>query len=390
MLTKNALLFKFYYFFWRFKPLAALTIVYFAQITQSYTMATAVFAVFNISYALAKIPSGLISDRIGRKPVIIMANIFTSMAFFLLAFAGQFEIKWFLFAYAFLWGCGEALCVGTIEALMYETTESLGQTDKFYQVYSKSMYFDQFGCAFGAFWAMVITYFLPLQFVAWLSVLPPCVQLFVSFFFVEPEIKKKSVSFSFKDMLLAFSQFKQNKKLLLYSFADIYFSTLGDISHRFESAYFKLFAGDWIINLARMFKHFCGMLGAYCVSYFKKFAGAEIYFTSIASNVFIRTVALSLNNACTPFVHMFINFFYATASVAKTDILQHEFLPEYRATAQSFLQFIKGLYMAGLMLLLGFFADFAGIYPTMILLVILRIIGLLILYILRKMHAVSF
>ena len=376
MLSRNIFLFKVYYFFWRFKPLATLMVIYFSQIMESYAMAMAVFSVFNISYALAKIPCGLISDKIGRKPVIIFANVIVSVAFLLLAFSGQLTIKGLLFAFALLWGIGEALLVGTIDALMFETSQNLGCDDKFYTVYSKSMFFDQAGCAFGAFWAMAITLFLPLQFVAWLSVFPPVIQTIISFFFIEPKIKRQGFWVSFNDIKQAISQFKSNKVLLFYTISDIYFSTLGDISHRFESAYFKLFASDWIISLARMLKHFFGMIGFATAVYLKKFSRLKIYFGSILSNVFVRTLALVFNNALTPFVHMFINFFYATASSARADILQKEYLPQYRATAQSVIQFVKGIYMAGLMFLLGIFADFYSIYSAMILLVCLRVFGL--------------
>lgn len=380
MLQRNIILFKLYYFFWRFKPLATLMIVYFSQITQSYTTATAVFAIFNISYAIVKIPSGLISDKIGRKSVLIAANVFMTTAFCLLAFSGQLEIKWLLYLFAILWGCGEALSDGTIDAMVYETSQGLNYSDKFYLIYSKSMCFSQLGCAFGAFCAMIITYFLPLQFVAWLSVFPSFFQLIVSFFMIEPNIKKKSITFSLTDIKLAIKQFKDNKKLFFYTIVDIYFSTLGDISHRLESAYFKLFVSNWIINLVRVLKHVWGMIGFIVAPYLRVFSNIQIYFSSITCNMFVRSLALIFNNFYTPFIHMFINFFYATALTSQTDIMQHEYLPEYRATTQAIIKFIKGIYMAGIILLLGIFADIYGIYWTMILLVISRLLGLFLAY----------
>lgn len=388
MIERNITIFKLYYFFWRFKPLATLMIVYFAQVMHSYSSAMAVYAIFNISYALAKIPSGLISDKMGRRPVIISSNILLFIAFLFLAASGQLEITWTLYIFAFLWGCSEALSAGTIEAIMFETSQSLGQSDEFNLFYSKSMYYSQLGCAFGAFSAMAITYFLPLQFVAWLSVFPPFMQLVVSYFFVEPRIQKKHIRISVSDINLALTQFKSNKKLLFYTLSDIYFSTLGDVSHRLESAYFKIFASDWIINLVRVFKHIFGMLGFAFVAYIKRFSNIRIYFGSIICNLFVRTIALVFNNILTPFIHMFINFFYATASTAQTDILQHEFLPEYRATTQAIIQFIKGLYMACVMYLLGIFADMYGIYAAMISLVLLRVIGLFVAYITFKYRKV--
>lgn len=384
MLQRNVFLFKFYYFFWRFKPLEVLLIVYLSQVLKSYAMATAVYAIFNISYAVAKIPSGLISDKIGRKSVIIAANILMTMAFCLLALSGQIGVSWLLFAFALLWGCGEALSAGTIEAMIYETSQSLGRKDKFYTIYSKSMFFDQLGCAFGAFCAMAVTYFMPLQVVAWLSVFPPFMQLIVACFFVEPQVEKKAIAFSLGNIADAFGQFKKNKTLCLYALFDVYFSTLGDISHRLESAYFKLFTSNWVISLARVLKHFWGMMGFAFVARLNVFLKVKMFFSSIICNVFVRTLAIAFNNVCSPFIHMFINFFYATGITAKADIMQNEYLPEYRATSEAIIQFIKGIYMSVVMLLLGIIADMQGIYFVMILLVILRIIGLAVAYVLRK------
>lgn len=383
-IKRNLTLFRFYYFFWRFKPLAALMIIYFAKILDSYAATMAVFSILNISYALAKIPSGFISDKIGRKPVLLLANILMTSAFLALALSGQYETKWLLYLFALTCGCGEALSAGTIEAMMFETAEDLKQSHNFKILYSKSMYYDQLGCAFGAFCAMTITYFLPLQFVAWLSVLPPFMQLIVSYFFIEPLAKRKKISLSVKDISTVLRQFIQNRQLAFYTLADIYFSTLGDISHRFEGLYFKTFTSEWVISLAKVLKHVFGMIGFAIIPAISKISRPYMFFGSIFCNLFVRTIALILNNFCVPFVHMFINFFYATASTAKTDILQHEFLPKYRASSQAIIQFIKATYMSGTMCLVGIFADVYGIYMTMILLVILRVLGLSLVYVWRK------
>ena len=139
MIKRNFHIFRFYYFFWRFKPLASLMIIYFTQVMNSYTSAMAIFAIFNISYAFSKIPSGLLSDKIGRKPVLIFSNILMTVAFVLLAFSGQFEIDWLLCFFAVLWGIGEAFSAGTIDAMMFETSQSLGKAHKFSILYSKSI-----------------------------------------------------------------------------------------------------------------------------------------------------------------------------------------------------------------------------------------------------------
>lgn len=388
MISRNLYIFKLYYFCWRFKPLTALMIIYFTQIMKSYSAAMGIFAIFNISYAFAKIPSGLLSDKLGRKPILISANILISVAFIILALAGQFELKYLLYVFAFMWGLGEALSVGTIDALMYETAENLKQYNHFKSIYAKSMYYDQLGCALGAACSAFITYSWPIQIVAWISILPPLSLLIISFFFIEPQIRTKRISISANNLITALKQFAKNKTLTFYAIFDIYFSTLGDISHRFESAYFKLFTTNWLISFVRVLKHVCGMLGFASIAYIKHLSNTKLYFGAISCNVCIRTIAVIANNICTPFIHTVINFFYAIAATGKTDILQQEFSPDYRATTQSIIQFTKGLYMSAIMYLLGIIADTYSIYTAMLSLILLRIVGLIVAYFIKKFYQI--
>ena len=376
MISRNIVIFRFYYFILRFKPLTALMIIYFLQITHSYGQAMGVFSVFNISYMLLKLPAGYLSDKIGRKPVIVAGSFLVFASFLILAFSGQYQAAYLLFWFAFLWGVAEALISGTVDALMYETMDEMHKADKFNLLYSNSMVYDQVGCAMGAMVAMAATFYFPLQFVAWLSVVPAAALFGFSVCFIEPAVRLRKKSPAQGGIFLALKQFLLNRRLLFYTTADVFFSTLGDVSHRFEGAYFKTFAADWVISLARVLKHVCGIAGFSIVSRIKNFAPGKLYFGSILCNLLVRISALAANNIFTPFIHMFLNFFYATAATAKTDILQHEFLPQYRASAQSIILFIKSISMALTMYLIGVAADVFGIFSAMVLLVVLRMAGL--------------
>lgn len=380
----NISTFKWYYFLWRFKPLSALMIIYFIGITNSYAAGMGVFAVFNIIFSVVKIPGGIFSDYIGRKITLLLAGALLFISFILLALSGQYVSVSLLYSFACLWAISEAFINGTVHALMYETAQEIHNSENFKLIYSGSMIFDQLGCALGALAAMFVTYYVPLQILAWLTVIPAFLQLIASFFFVEPHIKIKKQPLNRQYVKIVISQFIKNKQLLFFSVADIFFSTLGDISHRFEGAYFKNFISNWMISLVRVLKHCFGILGFVCMPLLKKFSMAKIYFSSIFFNLIIRTIAVIFNNCLTPFFHMFINFFYATSSTAKTDILQKQFLPEYRATTNSIILFIKGLFTSLMMYLLGLAADIYGIYSAMITLVVLRIIGLFVAFVFQK------
>lgn len=376
MIIRNIMVFKWYYFFWRFKPLAALMAIYFSQITNSYAQAMGIFSVFNISYMLLKLPSGYISDKIGRKPVIICGSFLLFISFLTLAISGEYKIVNLLFLFAFLWGIGEALISGSTDALMYETMDELKRSNEFKFLYSRSMVSDQLGCGLAALTTMFITYYFSLQTVAWFAVFPSLFQFMASLYFIEASKKRKTTKLAQNNIFLVLKQFIRNKKLCFYAIMDIFFGTLGDVSHRFEGIYFKTFATDWIISLARVLKHMFGVLGFYLIPYIKRYKPEKLYFGSIICNLFFRILSLIFNNIFSPFIHIFLNFFYATGATAKTDILQHEFLASYRASGQSIILFIKSLFMALVMYLIGIIADLWGIFSAMVILVILRVIGL--------------
>lgn len=383
MIERNIPLLKWYYFFWRARPLSALMIIYFYQITQSYATAAGAFSIFNIVYSLIKIPGGLLSDGVGRRRTIVLASFLLVISFILMALAGSGHAVWILYSSSVLWGISEAFLRGTTEALMFETAEELKLKNGFKNLYAKSMFSDQAGCALGALFATFFLNLFSLQWLAWFSVFPTICQFGISYFMIEPKrtIKKtpliQNFATSLKDLWF-------NKRLRFYACADIVFSTLGDTSHRFEAVYFNVLVADWIITLSRFLKHVCGMLGALFMPVLKKISSPKIYFGSIVINLCVRTSAVLLNNIYTPFAHMFLNFFYVTASSAQADILQNLFSPESRATDRSVILFLKGIFMAFLTFILGWLADIYNPRIVMILFVLSRIFFLTVLYWIAK------
>ena len=172
MIERNIKLFKWNYFFSGLWPLSTLVIIYFQQITHSYAMAMAIFSISSITTTLMEIPTGIFSDKVGRRRTLIYAAITILICFFLWALAGQVQQVWMLFVGAFLWGTSDALLSGTDEALMYETMEELGRKEDFNLLFSKSAGFNQIGLGVSAITAAIISYFYSLQTLAWISVFP--------------------------------------------------------------------------------------------------------------------------------------------------------------------------------------------------------------------------
>ncbi len=82
------------------------------------------YAVYDLSTTVLEVPSGYLSDRIGRRITLSLAGLFSLTAMLVLATASSFA----LFALAqILLGAGMAFVSGTNSALLYESLEATGQ-----------------------------------------------------------------------------------------------------------------------------------------------------------------------------------------------------------------------------------------------------------------------
>ena len=356
-IQKNIRLFKLDAFFgvW---PLSALAIVYFQQITHSYAMAMLVWSVSNLVQTFSEIPTGIYSDKIGRKKTLIVASITSVLGFFLWALAGQLQQMWILFAGAVFYGLSEAFLSGSNEALLYETVEELHQKENFSLVYAKYKFWVQVGLAVSALSAAILTYFYSLQVVAWISVVPISGHLIAAILFVEPQrTKMRKRTTSWAHFLIAFRRLWRNKKLRFYSALTIVDDSVGSAFVRIEAAYYNGLIKTWMVNIVRLFKQVAGMIGFAVVPFFKRFGSVKCFFTALTLGEVLRLIALLLDNVFSPFIMVFRKSLWGVSHTAQTDILQREFSADQRATMQSIISLLKGILGAGMLYLFGLIAD---------------------------------
>ncbi len=356
-IQKNIRLFKLDAFFgvW---PLSALAIVYFQQITHSYALAMLVWSVSNLVQTFSEIPTGIYSDKIGRRKTLIIASVTSVWGFFLWALAGQLQQMWLLFVGAAFCGLSDSFVSGTNEALMYETVEELHQKEKFSLVYASYKFWVQVGLAVSALAATILTYFYSLQVVAWISVVPISGHLIAALLFVEPKrTKTRKRTTSWTHFVIAFRQLWRNKKLRFYAALTIVDDSVGAAFVRIESAYYNVLVKTWVVNIVRLVKQIAGMIGFAVVPFFKKFGSVRCFFSALTLAEVLRVIALLLDNIFSPFIMAFRKSLWGVSHTAQTDILQQEFSADQRATMQSIIALLKGILGAGMLYLFGVIAD---------------------------------
>ena len=368
-IRRNILLFKLYYLFSAVWPLAALAIVFFQKITGSYAFALGVFSIVNIVQSVAEVPTGVISDKIGRRKTMILSSALTALAYIIFALAGTFAYKYLLILGAVIWAVADAFASGTDDALMYETMEELNKADEYDIVYARSKTFDQIGMGMGALIAAVVTYFYSLATLAWVSVAFSVIPIVVCSRFVEPKIHNGEDCTSMKHFITAIKAFLQNKKLRMLSTIQMLSRGISFAGHRFEGAYFNMLIPTWAVNVARIIKQTCGAISFHVAPYFRRFGFYQILVASTIGMTIIKSTAVILNNFATPFIQSCVNIFWGTTSTAESALLQKELSPKQRATLGSIVSLRGGILSAVIYVLVGVVADMTSVWFAVVALI---------------------
>ena len=368
-IRRNILLFKLYYLFSAVWPLAALAIVFFQKITGSYAFALGVFSIVNIVQSVAEVPTGVISDKIGRRKTMFLSSALTALAYIIFALAGTFAYKYLLILGAVIWAVADAFASGTDDALMYETMEELNKADEYDIIYARSKTFDQIGMGMGALIAAVVTYFYSLATLAWVSVAFSVIPIIVCLHFVEPKIHNGEDCTSMKHFIIAIKAFLQNKKLRMLSTIQMLSRGISFAGHRFEGAYFNMLIPTWAVNVARIIKQTCGAISFYIAPYFRKFGFYRILVASTIGMTIIKSTAVVLNNFATPFIQSCVNIFWGTTSTAESALLQKELSPKQRATMGSIVSLLGGILSAVIYVLVGVVADMTSVWFAVVALI---------------------
>lgn len=123
-----------------FKLYGAVCILYFVSITKSIALGMSIFSITMISAAILEIPTGALSDKIGRKKTIILGTIASLIYIILFAISKNYII---LLIGAIFEGLERALFSGNNEALIYDTLKELKKENEYDKYLGKtnSMYY---------------------------------------------------------------------------------------------------------------------------------------------------------------------------------------------------------------------------------------------------------
>jgi len=369
---KNIKLLAWFNFFTDFKLYSAIAIIYFTNVTGSIALGMSIFAIANIADALFEVPTGILSDRVGRRKTIIfgaLASVLYSICF---AVGGSF---WMLALGAVFQGLSIAFYSGNNDALLHDSLTESGKEKEFHTYLGKLSSLFQLALAIGA----VLGSFLAntsFVLVMWLSVISQIICFFISLQIIEPQIVMKKSTNIYEHMKEAIQLFKTNKKLRLVSIAGILGSSVGEATFQLSAAFFNTLWPLWAVGIAKMISYLGAMMSYYFSGpLINKFKEIKLILIGNAYSRIVNSIAVLFPTQLSPVLCSSTSFFYGSLSVAKNSLLQKEFTPHQRATIASLNSLAESLFFAFFAFTLGALADRIGPAKALFISQLISLIG---------------
>ncbi len=358
-------IFNFLIGFTFFGPLA---IIYFSKVAGSYTLGTSIFGIIMLSAAIFEIPTGILSDKIGRKQTVILGSGARVLGF--ICYAVGYSYLWLLVG-AILEGISRSFYSGNNDALLYDTLADEKRESEFKEHLGKTSSHEFTAIAISA----VIGGFIAqssFSWVMWLAVGSQVLLLAVSYLFIEPKSRQTKSTNVFSHLKEAFGMFITNKKLRLISIASMLEFSISDLAYQFRGAFFATIWPIWAIGFASIISNVGASISFYFSGMILKKIKAETM-TVIRSSFdkIISLISLVFPTIVSPALMSSTSLLYGVGLVAENHLKQREFSDHQRATMASLISLGRSFGLAFMTLILGQAADILGPRIALILMTLL-------------------
>ncbi len=342
-----------------FRIYAPIAVVYFAHVTGSYALAVLLFAIAKISSTLLEVPTGIVSDRVGRKLTILAGQAASIVSIGCYAFAADFRV---LAIGAAFEGLAFSCFSGNNEALLYDTLKDEGLHDLYaeYQGRVSSMF--QVALAVSAAVAAFVLLWFGMRTLFVLSLAPQLVGFAVALFFHEPaQHDRRFETNVFSHLSEALAAFARDAKLRDLSVASILGFAIGEANHMFYPAFFALLWPSWALGVAGFLTHGFATLGFRAAGRLVRSFGEwrVLLWSSVASKFFVLS-AIAIPNVTSPAVSSLSSLLFGPSVIAQASLMQKGFTDAQRATMGSLISLGGNLLFALAVYALGALADRVG------------------------------
>lgn len=357
VIERNIKLLAWFNFCTDFVFFAPVAIIYFAKVTGSFTLGMTVFAVAYASSAVFEVPTGILSDRVGRKKTIVLGAIFSIACIVFYAIGRSYYL---LLVGALLQGMSRSLYSGNNEALLHDTLHDIGKSNEYHKHYGRTSTMFQIALALASITGTIMVA-VSFSLVMWASVIPQIFSLIIALQIIEPRshtTKSTNVYFHLKE---AINLFRSNPKLQLLTLASAIRFSLGESAFFLRSAFINTLWPLWAIGIANMITHTCSAVGYYFGGkVIDKIGSIKVLSLGIVIDRVVTLIALLLPTPASPLLMASTSITYGAGMVASNSLMQREFSEAQRATMGSLSSLVGSLAFGVSAVALGYVGDLFG------------------------------
>lgn len=351
---KNIKILTWFNFFTDFSFYAPIAIIYFAKVSGSYTLGMSVFSIVMFSGAVLEVPTGILSDYIGRKKTIILGAASAVLFVTFYAIGGSF---WMLAVGAFFEGLSRSFYSGNNNALLHDTLAETNSTHEYEEYLGRVNSSLQVASAIAAITGGILAVW-SFSVVMWLSVIPQLICLVLSFTIIEPRVHVYESGNVYLHLREAISNFIHNKKLRLISIASIITFGIGESTYTFRSAFFSTLWPVWAIGIARSLSGFGAAISFHFSGrVIKKFGHLKTLLFGFIYSRIINILFTLFPSVFSPVGMASTSLNYGVTTVAENSLMQKEFTDKQRATMESLNSLGGNLFYSVIAFGIGFVAD---------------------------------
>lgn len=372
--SRNIALLGWFNFWTEFRPYGPVVVLYFSEVSGSYALGMSVFSAAMLAQSVFEVPTGILSDMMGRKRTVVCGAAAGVCALVFYAIGGTYLA---LIAGAIFEGLGRAFYSGNNEALLYDTLAEMDEREGFQQHLGRTSSMFQFALAISALIGSMIAA-ISFQLVMWISVIPMVLALVVSLRLVETRRHSETSGNVYAHFSTAFRLFVGNARLRTLSLAGVLSFAIGESSWLFRSTFVASLWPVWAIGAAQLVGN-----GTAAVSFYfagriiKRFGEFRLLVGGMAISEITNLFALLVPTVASPAIMALNSVFYGVNSVAKQSLIQREFTDAQRATMGSLDSLAGSIVFAVFSFLLGALADRIGVIPALTVTVVLAIVPML-------------
>lgn len=362
--NKNIKLLTWFNFFTDLRFFAPVLVIYYEKVAGSFGLGMSIFSVIFVTAAILEIPTGIFSDKIGRKMTMTLGALSYVIGLTFLALANSYLL---LVIGGFFEGLARSLYSGNNNALLHDTLKEAGKENDYHHYLGRTSSMFQISSGVAAILGGLIASF-SFSLVIWISALAQAICLVISLFIYEPKLFSKDETGNiYAHLRESVKIFLENKKLRLLGIASMIDFGVGNSGFEFQAAWYATIWPTWALGLARTISNATAAFGYY-------FAGKIINKLTAIKTLLAETIVVPLGkiisvlvpNPITPAIMASFSLFYGPSSVAGETLRQKEFTDQQRATMGSLISLGGSLTNAVAAVLIGLVADKFGIIQAII------------------------